>query len=342
MIKLKTRHYNIPIFIPELACPHQCVFCDQRKISGQDSQPTPQEVSKIIDSYLQTMKSDYKEVEVAFFGGSFTGIDKELQIEYLKVVQPYIRSGEVNGIRVSTRPDYIDKQILETLKRFGVKSIELGAQSLDAEVLKKSGRGHSVSDVESAANMIKAEGFELGLQMMIGLPEDSKEKTIFTAKRIVELGADTTRIYPTLVIQGTALERLFVKGRYEPLTISQAVCWTKEVVRIFQSAGVKILRVGLHPSEEISEKGSLVCGPYHQSFREMVDTAIWEGIFKNDSNIIKGGRELLLFVSRSQLNYAVGYKGANKIMLSRKFSKVKFVGCSEINGLDYKAELIDF
>ncbi len=190
------KHYNIPIFIPELACPFQCVFCNQEKISGQQRIPDEKEIEQIIKEHLSSFRRTDRVVEVGFFGGSFTGIPIEEQEQYLRIVQPYIDQGEVNGIRLSTRPDYIDEEILNVLKKYRVTTIELGAQSMDDDVLKKSFRGHTAKQTEQAAKMILENGFELGLQMMIGLPGDTLEKSIKTATKIIEYGASNTRIYP--------------------------------------------------------------------------------------------------------------------------------------------------
>ncbi len=204
---MKQRHYNIPIFIPELACPFQCIYCNQQKISGRLKIPTEKEILKSIEDHLATIPTENSEVELAFFGGNFTGIDKSEQMRLLKLVKPYLGNGRISGIRLSTRPDYINDEILEMLKGFGVTTIELGAQSLDDKVLRLSKRGHTAKDTERAANMVLKAGFSLGLQMMIGLPGDTLESAIYTANRIVGLGADNTRIYPTLVIRDTVMEK---------------------------------------------------------------------------------------------------------------------------------------
>lgn len=321
------KHSNIPIFIPELACPHQCVFCNQQKISGTFSSPKPEEIVEIIEKYLATMSSE-KTVEIAFFGGSFTGIAIDLQEQYLKIAHQYIQSKKVRGIRLSTRPDYINQEILDLLKKYGVSTIELGAQSTNDEVLRKSGRGHNFESIKNASELILKNGFELGLQMMIGLPTDSLEKVIQTANDIVNLGALSTRIYPTLVIKGTALEKLYEKGDYSPLSIENAVLWTKEIVKIFEKNNVKILRVGLHPSEELSSDKSLVSGPYHIALNEMVMTEIWNDLLikKLKDYKIEKLKNLKILVNSQQLNYAIGYQQKNRKMLQNLGFKVQFVG----------------
>jgi len=318
------RYSNIPIFIPELACPHQCVFCDQAKIIGLNTIPKPNEISKIVETNLATM-DDNRIIDIAFFGGSFTGIPFELQEQYLKEAYSFIKTNRISGIRLSTRPDYIDVQRLELLKKYGVTTIELGAQSTNDSVLIKSGRGHSFKDIQNASKLILDYGFQLGLQMMIGLPGDTFETAKQTANDIVELGANNTRIYPTLVIKGTALEKLYKNGIYQPLSLENAVSWSKEILRTFEKNNITILRVGLHPSEELVDGKSLIAGPFHPSFKEMVMTEIWNEIIFENLNGAKS-KNLIIKVNNKQLNYAVGYKGRNKNQLLAKGIKVKFVG----------------
>lgn len=305
-------HCNIPIFIPHLACPHSCIFCNQRHISGQTKAPTIEQVKEIIDAHLTTIKEG-TEVEVAFFGGSFTGIEISLQNKYLQVVQPYIKEGKVKSIRLSTRPDYINEQILDNLKAHNVLDIELGAQSLDDEVLSFSERGHNVEDVYKASKLINSYGFNLGLQMMIGLPLDTKEKSINTAKKIVSLGAKTTRIYPTLVIEHTALAQLYRESKYTPLTINQAIDWTKEVYKVFAKSNIKILRVGLHPSKDLITGEGFLAGPFHISFFELVLSSLWRDKLLQLDDKIK-----IIYVHPKDINYIIGYQSKNKDIISHR------------------------
>ena len=317
---------NIPVFIPELACGHQCVFCNQQKISGQIDIPKPEDVDKIVQKYLSTLPESCI-VNIAFFGGSFTGIDVNIQESYLAAAYKYLESGKVSGIRLSTRPDYISEKILDMLKKYGVLAIELGAQSASDAVLRKSGRGHTFSDIEKASKLIKTYNFELGLQMMIGLPGDTMQTSINTAKELVRLGADTTRIYPTLIIKGTLLEKLYNERKYKPLELEKAVETAKEVYKIFIENNVNVLRVGLHPSEELSYENSLVAGPYHTSFKELVLTEIWSDIFGDklkNFHSDKNFANIEIFVNSKQINYAIGYKSSNKLKLLKVFKKVKF------------------
>ncbi|WP_372767365.1 elongator complex protein 3 [Lutibacter sp.] len=315
------KHCNIPIFIPQLACPHQCVFCNQEKISATFSVPKPNEIAAIIDAYLETIPNN-KEINIAFFGGSFTGIPRNEMIAYLEAAYEYVKEGKVQGIRLSTKPDYITDDILDILEKYGVTSIELGAQSTNNKVLLKSGRGHKFDAIEKAANLIRKRDFELGLQMMLGLPYDTLELAIQTAKDIVRLGADTTRIYPTIVVKGTVLEKMYERGEYKVLSLDEAILWSKEVLKIFNAASIKVLRVGLHPSEELELGKSLVAGPIHPSFKEMVLTALWGDILYK--KLVKKGQSIVS-VSSKQLNYAIGYKGKNRNDLKTKGFDINFV-----------------
>lgn len=331
------RHYNIPIFIPELACPNQCIYCNQRYISGQIFQPTKEEIIEKINSHLKTFQKPF-EAEVAFFGGSFTGIETDKQIEYLRIVQPYIDEGIIKSIRISTRPDYINEIILDILKQYRVKTIELGAQSLSQDVLDFSKRGHSVEDVENASILINEYGFELGLQMMIGLPKDTVEKSIQTAKKIIEFGAKSTRIYPTLVIEKTKLAEQYRAGEYQPLTIEKAIDWTAIIYKIFYDAGIKILRVGLHPSEALINKTELLAGAFHVSFRELVLTKIWyENLqtIKSDSN-----KNLTIYTAPNSINQAVGYNSTNKVRLRQNFKQIRFKTKEGLKELEFRYSLL--
>jgi len=315
------KHCNIPIFIPQLACPHQCVFCNQEKISATFSVPKPNEIAAIIDAYLETIPSN-TEIDIAFFGGSFTGIPRIEMIAYLEAAYEYVKEGKVQGIRLSTKPDYITDDILDILEKYGVTSIELGAQSTNNKVLLKSGRGHKFDAIEKAAALIRKRDFELGLQMMLGLPYDTLELAIQTAKDIVRLGADTTRIYPTIIVKGTVLEKMYEIGDYNVLSLDEAILWTKEVLKIFNASSIKVLRVGLHPSEELEPGKSLVAGPIHPSFKEMVLTALWGDILYK--KLEKKGQSIVS-VSSKQLNYAIGYKGKNRNDLKTKGFDINFV-----------------
>lgn len=308
----------IPVFLPMLACPHRCVYCNQYVISGQQKLPSLEEVTALIDRNLQTIAPDCHK-RVAFFGGSFTCLPESVQNRYLDVVQHYLQNGHIEGIQLSTRPDYIDEKILQNLKRKGVTLIELGAQSLDDDILRRSGRGHTVADVENASRLIRQHGIDLGLQMMIGLPGDTKETALHTAEQIVAFGASCTRIYPTVVVDGTALADDYRKGKYVPLSLAEAVDWCKDLYRYFQTAGVTVLRMGLHPTKDLREGEHLLAGPFHVSFKELVLTALWHD--RIAEQIDREGREdITITVPPGEMNYAVGYGSANR----KAFPKVTF------------------
>jgi histone acetyltransferase (RNA polymerase elongator complex component) len=324
MGNVKMRHYTIPIFIPQLACPFQCVFCDQEKITSRGHIPGMQETRDTIENFLASFPKGNKHIEIGFFGGNFTGIPMEEQEKYLQTVKPYLDKGLIHGIRLSTRPDYIDEKRLHLLKKHGVTTIELGAQSMDDDVLIRSARGHTAQDIEMASRMIIANGFCLGLQMMIGLPGDTLEKALFTARRIVELGACETRIYPVLVIKGTRLEEWFNEGRYKPLTLEESVRWTKDLLVLFEEAGVEVTRAGLHSSTGLLSGKELAAGPFHPSFRELAMTEVW---WDRLSSLIPCEKKenIVINVHPSQYNFAIGYYGKNRKRLLKHFREVTYI-----------------
>jgi histone acetyltransferase (RNA polymerase elongator complex component) len=333
------RHANIPIFIPELACPFRCVFCNQYNISGTAKPPGPQDVIATIESHLKTISPELYNIEVAFFGGSFTGLKLEEQNMYLSLVAPYLEAGKVKGIRISTRPDYISKETLHNLKIKGVVAIELGAQSMNDDVLTRSGRGHTAADVILASEMILKYDFELGLQMMTGLPGDTPEFTLATAHKIIELGARTTRIYPCLVIKDTTLERMFLNGAYSPQSLDEAIDLAAMLCILFEKAGVKILRMGLHPSESFYVGDTLIAGPFHPAFGEMVLTKVWHKKISDHLNHHKIEANNIVFeVHPSQLNAAIGYKAANRLWLEKKFRYVKFLSRTDFQKNDFHVD----
>ncbi len=333
----RKRHYTIPVFIPMEACPFHCIFCDQERISGRASMPSAGDITAIIHQNLSTIPEKNAEIEVGFFGGTFTGLSPERQKGYFDTVLPFIKDKRINGIRLSTRPDFISPEILDLLKKYPVKTIELGAQSMDDEVLKRSGRGHTSLDTEYASRMILEAGFTLGLQMMIGLPGDTEEKSVNTAKKIVELGASETRIYPVIVIKGTPLEDLFREGKYIPLRLEEAIRVTKNIIRVFDESNIKIIRIGLHPSEGLLNRNDWIAGPFHPSFRELVMTSAWTERFRDLLNE-KPGENIEIRVNPAELNPAIGYYGKNRKLLEKLFRTVKFMADPEINEKTFHAD----
>lgn len=301
-----------------LACPHRCIYCNQFVISGQQKLPDVQDVVSLIERNLATMPVGAHK-RVAFFGGSFTCLPMSIQNRYLDVVQPYLQSCRIEGVQLSTRPDYIDDAILQNLKNKGVTLIELGAQSLDDDILKRCGRGHTVEDVRRASERIRNYDMDLGLQMMIGLPGDTLETAMRTAEQIVAFGASCTRIYPTLVVEGTALADDYLSGDYVPLTLEESVEWCKELYCYFTAHNVTILRMGLHPTQDLRSGEHLLAGPFHISFKELVLTALWRDRIRE--RIAQEGRgDVVVGVPSAEINYAVGYQSANR----KRFPKVRF------------------
>lgn len=304
------RRYNIPIFVPHVGCPHDCVFCNQRRITGIQKPVGANDARKIIDEHLRTIPKRNRCVEAAFFGGSFTGIPMEEQKSLLSVAKEYLDRGMIDGIRLSTRPDYINREILDNLERYGVTAVEMGVQSMDDEVLGASNRGHSASDVRKAAKLMKEYPFELGMQMMTGLPMDTPEKSLSTAEEIIKLRPASVRIYPTLTIKDTYLEKMYREGRYSPQTLDEAVELAKKLILRFEAENIKIIRVGLQSTDEISENGSVVAGPVHSSFRELAESSIYYDIMA-DALLSCNTDSAVIYVNSHEISKAVSNKRLN-------------------------------
>lgn len=272
------KHAIIPVFIPHLGCPNDCVFCNQRKITARTTAPTQEAVRATIDEWLTTLEprrsEGLEQIEVAFYGGSFTGLEIEEQSLYLAVAKDYLDAGRIDGIHLSTRPDYIDDEILTNLRDYGVRTIELGVQSFDDHVLRLSNRGHSPDDVYRAAALIKSYGFRLGIQLMIGLPGDSLETCIYSAKEAAKLKPELARLYPTIVLDDTRLLEMYKSGEYQALSREEAILRTKEMYKILDKAGIYIMRVGLKSTDIIGDGGAINGGTYHPAFRQLVESAI--------------------------------------------------------------------
>jgi histone acetyltransferase (RNA polymerase elongator complex component) len=299
----------------------------------------PMDINEIVEKIelnLSTIDLVHSEVEVAFFGGSFTCLEIEQQKKYLEVVQPFITRGLIKSIRLSTRPDFINEEILSILKAMHVETIELGVQSLFDDVLQNSGRGHTAQDVTDASELINFHGIKLGLQMMVGLPGDTKEKSLITAKKIIALNPDCVRIYPTLVVRNTPLEKLYHKGDYKALTLEEAIDWVAPILKLFIQNEINVIRVGLHPSEGFESGEKLIAGPYHPSFRELVMTRIWHEEF----NCIEGkvNTDITITVPYSEYNNAIGYKANNKNLLKQKFKRLRFIRSHKLKGLEFHVD----
>jgi len=314
------KQYIIPIFVPHLGCPNDCIFCNQKSISGQKNNMTKEEAKKIIEDYLKNIKNEEAEVEIAFFGGSFTAIEKSKQEELLQVAYEYIKEGKVDSIRISTRPDCIDKETLKMLKKYKVKTIELGVQSANNYILKRANRGHDFEDVKKASKMIRFNGFKLGHQMMVGLPESTRIDEINTAKALIKLKPKMIRIYPVLVVKNTRLEKEYEDGIYEPLPLVQAVEVCKEIVRMFADKKIDIIRIGLQNTEEISDpenpESEVVAGPYHPAFRQLVESGMWyDAIVGKIKKLNVKVKEVQVTVNPIDSNNVIGHKKENVLKL---------------------------
>lgn len=336
------RHINIPIFIPHLGCPNMCVFCNQRSISGKINFDISR-VENEIEESLSTIKSE-DFVEIAFFGGSFTGIDRKLMCDLLSIAQKYIDEGRASSIRLSTRPDYIDDEILDILSSYSVGTIELGLQSMDDEVLQKTKRGHTAKCAENACKMIKERGFSLIGQMMIGLPSSTVEKEIYTAKKLCEMGADGARIYPTVVFYQTELCDMMQSGVYTALSNEDAVERTKEALKIFVENDVPCIRVGLQSGENLSDETHVAGGANHSAIGEMAMSALYfDKICKelDKIDIEKMPQNINILCAKGEISKIVGQKRKNIEKICQKYA-IKRAKVLEKNELLSYNIIIDF
>lgn len=318
------RHINIPIFIPHLGCPNQCVFCNQRSISGV-SEFHPEDVIPIIEESLLTVEDDAI-VEIAFFGGSFTGIDRELMISLLEIANSYISAGRVQSLRCSTRPDYIDSEIVGILKKYNVRTVELGLQSSSESVLEISKRGHNFEAELKACKIIVESGISLVGQMMIGLPGSTLESELETARFIVASGASAARIYPTVVFRETELCDMALSGIYQPLSLDDAIWRSARVLEVFIDSGVDVIRIGLQASENLSGEDKYLAGPNHPSLGELVIGEVYYNkICKMLSDKqLSGDENIKVCVSRGALSKAIGQHKRNRIRLAERYKNISF------------------
>lgn len=307
----------IPVFIPHVGCPHDCVFCNQRKIAGQTSAPSGEEVRKIIEDALS--KIDGKASSVAFYGGSFTAIEKSLCREYLEVASGFVRRGKVGGIRLSTRPDCVDEEVIALLSEYPVRTVELGAQSMVDRVLAASARGHTAEDTRRAARLIKTSGFELILQMMIGLPEEKEGEELVTAREIAALSPDGVRIYPVVVIRETRLESLWREGKYSPLSPGEAAKRGAGVLDVFGEAGIPVIRFGLNPTDDLSG-GEALAGAYHPALGEMAQAERYLARAREQMKTLSDAENIEIFVNPKRISQMSGQKRANKEKLKTEFA----------------------
>ena len=330
------KHINIPIFIPHLGCPNNCVFCNQRFISGH----TDFDISNVrqeIETALSTKRED-QSAQIAFFGGSFTGIERSLMVKLLEIAYEYTENGLVDSIRLSTRPDYINREILDILSEYRVTSVELGIQSMSQKVLDASKRGHTADDTRRAAYLIKEYGFEFVSQMMIGLPEAAPEDEILTAEECVRMGADAARIYPTVVFRESELCQMADNGIYTPLGVKEAVERAKGALFVFYKHGIPCIRIGLCSAENLHSDSTYFAGPNHPAIGEMVESALYLDVIRAELDIrrgeLKSDNEIVIGVAKNSLSKAIGQRRANALALQTEYNvkSVKFVEMREILG----------
>ena len=309
---LKNRHGNLAVFVPHIGCPHRCSFCDQRVISGAQQAPTPREVTALCQSALQAAPD--RALELAFFGGSFTAIDRDYMCALLDAASAFVGKG-ISGIRLSTRPDAVGEEMLSLLKAYPVTAIELGAQSMNDHILQKNARGHTAQDVADASARIRRFGFKLGLQMMLGLDGETERDAEDTANALIACRPDTVRIYPALVLAHTALADRLAAGAYTALTLEEGIRRAARVMELFEAADIRIIRVGLHPSKALEEK--LVAGPYHPAFRELCEGELMlSRLFEQLSDIPQG--PITVGVHPRDISRMTGQKKRNLKALSAR------------------------
>lgn len=301
------KHTNVALFVPHEGCPNQCSFCNQRSISGSTKRLNVKDIDEAVATALKTQAQGR---EIAFFGGSFTAIEREYMISLLRIAAKYIDNRSFTGIRISTRPDAVDEEICEILKKYKVSAVELGAQSMDDEVLSLNNRGHTAGDVVKASRLLKALGFELGLQMMTGLYGSDDNESIETARKIIELSPDTVRIYPTVVLRGTELARLYESGEYKPQTTEQAVKICSVVLEMFHEANIPVIRLGLHSGGNVMS--GYVAGAFHPSLGELCKGEIY--LRRARQALMQAGIEkgkVKLFVKPEAISQMTGQKRRN-------------------------------
>ncbi|MBE6749334.1 MAG: radical SAM protein [Ruminococcaceae bacterium] len=318
------KHSNISLFVPHAGCPNQCSFCNQKTISGSVKELTKEEVrSTLLEAKKSNLSS--QNTEIAFFGGSFTAIEREYMISLLEEAKLFLDDGTFSGIRISTRPDAIDREVLSILKEYGVTAIELGAQSTNDEVLLFNRRGHTKEDIINASLLIKEYGFSLGLQMMTGLYKSTDERDIETARDIISLSPDTVRIYPTIVLENTHLAELLKSGEYISPTLEATVSLCAKLLEMFNENNIKVIRLGLHSGGNVDE--GYLSGPYHPAFGELCESEIYLKnirkklleIYKNENN--SEIKNVTIYVNEKEISKATGQKGKNKeSLLSDGFS----------------------
>ncbi len=332
---MSARECVIPVFVPHLGCPNDCVFCNQRRISGSLSPATARDVQAAIEKAAAVAPPQGGGRQLAFYGGSFTAIPAAQQEELLGAAQPYREAGAIDSLRLSTRPDAIDGEVLARLRRYGVETVELGAQSMSDRVLELSGRGHTARDVAEASGMVKAAGFKLILQMMTGLPGSDEESDVETARRIAALRPDGVRVYPTVIVRDTALYDLWRAGKYREHSVEDAVRACARILPVFEAAGIPVIRLGLNPTEELSG-GDAAGGAYHPALGELVRARIMRGEAERLLAGAKPGGSAALRVNPRLMSQAVGQHGCNREWLRERFGlrELRFIPDASVERIE--------
>lgn len=339
---MSKKEYIIPIFIPFLGCPHDCAFCNQVKITNYKDNINKENTIRQINQYLSYFPKNENLKEIAFFGGSFTGLDEKVMISYLEIALNYKKKGIIDRIRLSTRPDYINNSILDILKKYEVDVIELGIQSLDNEILNANERGHSKEDSIRASKLIKDYGFKLGHQIMPGLYKDSFDKAIETGLESIKMNPDMVRIYPTLVIKDTKLEKLYKEGLYKPLSLDEAIEISSRLYMIYSYKKIPVIRIGLQPTENINEKKDVVAGPFHPSIRQLVETNIHKIYLEELINKYRLKDKIKIHISNREISIIAGNKKANKNYFYKKYGLIINFENDENNFIEYEDKKISY
>ncbi|MFO7708179.1 MAG: radical SAM protein [Desulfobacterales bacterium] len=318
---MSVRPLIVPVFIPHAGCPHRCVFCNQSAVTGcSERLPTPEALRETVAAFLKRCGRRRSPTQIAFFGGNFLGVAEEAIRALLVAAAGFVRSGAAEGIRFSTRPDTVNARTLDLIEAHPVQTVELGAQSMSAEVLRQSQRGHTPSDTVNACRMLKEKGYEIGLQIMAGLPGDDEERLMRTGLRAVELKPDFVRVYPTLVLAGSRLEDHYRRGDYSPLTLEAAVGLTLKLYRLFRAHGIPVIRMGLQASAEISPFASVLAGPYHPAFGYLVQsTAFLDAARQALCSLHRTDRRLRLYVHPRSISRMRGLRNATVKVLEREY-----------------------
>ncbi|MDY2671147.1 MAG: radical SAM protein [Anaerovoracaceae bacterium] len=337
-------HAIVPVFIPHEGCPHDCVFCNQKAITARVKSPTMEETEKLIERNLRTIEANpnIKTKEIAFYGGSFTAIPIERQTAYLEIAEKFKKTGRIDKIHMSTRPDYINEEILDNLKEHGTDVIELGVQSFDPEVLRRSARGHSAEVVFSSSELIKSYGFELGIQLMTGLPGDTYDKCMYSVEETVKIAPAIARIYPAVVLKDTAMCEMYRRGEYVPWDLKTTVMTVKDMYRRLTEAGINVIRIGLKSTDVIKNEDGAVVGGYHPAFRQLVESELAREDLEGQLDGVSSGSAVF---SANPVSFSnmIGNRGSNRKYFAEKYPdmRVRFVTDKNLPPSVYKAEVTE-